>query len=356
MTNRTTVRVILIAIAIFAALYFLYLIRNVLGMLFIAVFLAVALAPIVELLVARKIKRSLAILLTYVMLLGLVFGLGLLVVPPIVSGVNDFTGNVPGYVKDLRNSKTFRKYDDKYKITPKLEQQATKLPSHLSDAASGLRTVTVGVFGAVVQLVTVLVMTFFLLKDGRRILRFIFRELGPEHGARFEGITEDVYRAVGGYVAGNVLISVIAGVLSYIVMRILGLPFAGPLAVLVGLFDLIPLVGSTIAGVVVGIVAAVVGFPGKLIAWVIFLIVYQQFENNVIQPVVYRRTVAIHPLVVIVAVLIGGSLLGVLGALLAIPIAATVQIVVKEWWQYRRARLLPDNVPPPPLAPEGGAA
>jgi len=139
-------------------------------------------------------------------------------------------------------------------------------------------------------------------------------------------------------------------------MRILGLPFAGPLAVLVGLFDLIPLVGSTIAGVVVGIVAAVVGFPGKLIAWVIFLIVYQQFENNVIQPVVYRRTVAIHPLVVIVAVLIGGSLLGVLGALLAIPIAATVQIVVKEWWQYRRARLLPDNVPPPPLAPEGGAA
>src|SRR3954462_13809226 len=353
MTNRTTVRVILIAIAIFAALYFLYLIRNVLGMLFIAVFLAVALAPIVELLVARKIKRSLAILLTYVMLLGLVFGLGLLVVPPIVSGVNDFTGNVPGYVKDLRNSKTFRKYDDKYKITPKLEQQATKLPTHLSDAASGLRNVTVGVFGTIVQLVTILVMAFFLLLDGRRILAFLFRELGPERGARMEAISEDVYRAVGGYVAGNLLISVVAGLLSYIMMRILGIPFAGPLAVLVGLFDLNPLVGSTIAGAVVGVVAAVVGFPGKLIAWVIFLILYQQFENNLIQPVVYRRTVAIHPLIVIVAVLIGGSLLGVLGALLAIPIAATVQIVVKEWWQYRRGRLLPDNVPPPPLAPEG---
>src|SRR3954447_3127246 len=353
MTNRTTVRVILIAIAIFAALYFLYLIRNVLGMLFIAVFLAVALAPIVELLVARKIKRSLAILLTYVMLLGLVFGLGLLVVPPIVSGVNDFTGNVPGYVKDLRNSKTFRKYDDKYKITPKLEQQATKLPSHLSDAASGLRTVTVGVFGAVVQLVTVLVMAFFLLLDGKGIIRFLLRELGPERGARMEKVGQDVYRAVGGYVAGNVLISVIAGVLSYIVMRILGIPFAVPLAVLVGFFDLIPLVGSTIAGAVIAVVAAIVGFPGKLIAWVIFLVIYQQVENNVIQPVVYRRTVAIHPLIVIVAVLIGGSLLGVLGALLAIPVAATVQIVVKEWWQYRRERLLPEDVPPSVIAPEG---
>jgi predicted PurR-regulated permease PerM len=144
-------------------------------------------------------------------------------------------------------------------------------------------------------------------------------------------------------VAGNLLISVIAGTLSYFMMVALGIPFAVPLAVLVAFFDLIPLVGSTIAGAIVAIVAAIVGFPGKLIAWVVFLIVYQQVENNVIQPVVYKRTVAIHPLLVIVAVLIGGSLLGILGALLAIPIAATVQIVVKEWWQLRRERLLPDG-------------
>jgi predicted PurR-regulated permease PerM len=355
-TNRTVVRVILTAIGIFAVLYFLYLIRTVLGMLFISAFLAVALGPIVELLARRGIKRSLAILLTYLMLLATIFGLGLLVVPPIVNGVNDFVGNVPHYVQDLRNSKTFRRYDNKYKITPKLEEQAKKLPTHLSDAVSGLRSVTVGIFGTIVQLVTILVMAFFLLLDGRRILAFVLRELGPERGERWASISEDVYRAVGGYVAGNVFISVIAGISSYIVMSILNIPFAVPLAVLVAFFDLIPLVGSTIAGVVVGIVAAIVGFPGKLIAWVIFLVVYQQVENNVIQPVVYRRTVAIHPLIVIVAVLIGGSLLGVLGALLAIPIAATVQIVVKEYWQYRTGLVLPDNGPAPAPAPEGGAA
>jgi predicted PurR-regulated permease PerM len=355
-SNRTVVRVILTAVAIFATLYFLYLIRSVLGMLFIAVFLAVALAPIVEVLVRHKIKRSIAILLTYLMLLAMVFGLGLLVVPPIVSGVNDFADNVPTYVRDLRDSKTFRRYDDKYDITPKLEEQAEKLPTHISDAVSGLRTVTVGVFGAIVQLVTILVMTFFLLLDGRRILGFIASELGPERGARMSRIAEDVYRAVGGYVAGNVLISLIAGTLAYIYMRILGIPFAGPLAVLVGLFDLIPLVGSTIAGAVIAVVAAVVGFPGKLIAWVIFLVVYQQFENNVLQPVVYRRTVAIHPLIVIIAILIGGSLLGVLGALLAIPIAASVQIAVKEWWQYRHERLVATDVPAGSITPEGGSA
>jgi predicted PurR-regulated permease PerM len=343
-TNRAVVRIILVAISVVAALYFLYLIRSVVGMLFIAIFLAIALGPVVEFFVRRKVKRGLAILITYVLLLASVFGLGLLVVPPIVSGVNDFVDNVPGYVDDLRNSKTFAKYDDKYNITPKLQEQAQKLPSHLSDAATGLRTVTVGVFGVIIQLVTILVMTFFLLKDGKAMLRFAFRELGPERGPRMEKIGEDVYRAVGGYVAGNLLISVIAGLLSYVVMLILGIPFAVPLAVLVAFLDLIPLVGSTIAGGVIAIVAAVVGFPGKLIAWVIFLVVYQQVENNVIQPVVYRRTVAIHPLIVIVAVLIGGSLLGVLGALLSIPVAATVQIVIKEWWQYRRNRLVPEGV------------
>jgi predicted PurR-regulated permease PerM len=355
-TNRTVVRVILVAIAVLAALYFLYLVRRILGMLFIALFLAVALGPVVEFFTRRKLKRGFAILLTYILLLASVFGLGLLVVPPIVSGVNGFVDHVPKYVRDLRDSKTFRKYDDKYRITPKLEQQAKKLPARLGDAVSGLRDVTVGIFGAVVELVTILVMTFFLLNDGKRMIAFVFRELGPERGERLGRIAEDVYKAVGGYVAGNILISIIAGVTSYVMMKVLGLPFAVPLAVLVAFFDLIPLVGSTLAGVVVAIVAAIVGFPGKLIAWIVFLVVYQQVENNLIQPVVYRRTVAIHPLIVIVAVLIGGSLLGILGALLAIPIAATVQIVVKEWWQYRRAGLLPDDVPESAIRPELGGA
>jgi predicted PurR-regulated permease PerM len=355
-SNRDVVRVILVAISVVAGLYFLWLIRSVLGMLFIAVFLAVALGPAVEFFVRRKVPRALAILLTYVALLASVFGLGLLVVPPIVTGVNDFVKNVPGYVEDLRNSKTFRKYDDKYNITPKLKQQAEKLPSHLTDAVSGLRTVTVGIFGVIVQLVTILVMAFFLLNDGKRMLRFFIRELGPDRGERMQRVAEDVYSAVGGYVAGNVFISVIAGVSAWLMMTILGIPFAVPLAVAVAFLDLIPLVGSTIAGAIVAIVAAIVGFPGKLIAWVLYVIVYQQVENNVIQPVVYRRTVQIHPLIVIVAVLIGGSQLGVLGALLAIPIAATVQIVVREWWILRKSRLVPEpGVTPSSIQPAEGS-
>lgn len=347
MSTRTVVRVIMTAVAVVAVLYFLYLIRQVLGAIFIAIFIAVALAPVVEFLVRRKVPRSLAILLTYIALLGSVFGLGLLVVPPIVSGVNGFVDDVPGYVEDLRDSKTFAKYDDKYDVTPKLKEQAQKLPAHLTDAASGLQAVTVGVFGAILQLVTILVMAFFMLKDGRKLLDFGIKELGAERGERAERILADVYRAVGGYVAGNLMISLVAGVSSYIVMKIVGIPFAVPLAVMIAFLDLIPLIGSTIGGAIVAIVAAVVGFPEKLIIWVIFLVVYQQVENNLLQPVIYRRTVQIHPLLVIVAVLIGGSLLGVLGALLSIPIAATIQIIVKEWWAFRRERLVPRGVAAP---------
>ena len=348
-TSRAVAKIILVATAVLAGLYFLYLIRTVIGALFIALFLAVALAPAVEFLARRRFPRPLAILTVYAaMLLGM-FGLGLLVVPPVVEGVNDLVDNVPTYVEDLRDSETFREYDDKYEITPKLKDQAQELPQRLGDAASGLRTVTVGIFGAIVQLVTILVMAFFLLNDGKRMMRWIANELGDERGRRAERVGERIYHAVGGYVAGNFVISLCAGLSSYIVMTILDMPFAVPLAVLMAFLDLIPLVGSAIGGAIIAVVAAIVGFPTTFVVWVVFFLIYQQVENNVLQPVIYKRTVAIHPLLVIVAVLIGGTLLGVLGALLAIPVAASAQIVVKEWWGRRKERLAP-----PPADPAAG--
>jgi predicted PurR-regulated permease PerM len=342
-SSRAVAKIILVATAVVGLLYFLYLIRQVVGAVFIALFLAVALGPAVEFLTRRRFPRALAILTVYVGLMLTVFGLGMLVVPPIVSGVNDFVDNVPSYVEDLRDSKTFREYDDKYDITPKLKEQADELPQRLGDAASGLRTVTVGVFGAIIQLVTILVMTFFILLDGKRMLRFAIKELGDIRGRRAEHLGQDIYRAVGGYVAGNLAISLIAGLSSYVVMKLLGIPFAVPLAVLMAFLDLIPLVGSAIGGAIIAVAAAIVGFPTDLIIWGVFFIIYQQVENNLLQPLIYKRTVAIHPLLVIVAVLIGASLLGVLGALLAIPVAATVQIVVKDWWEHRE----PSTAPPP---------
>ena len=337
LSTRSIVKVLLVAAALAACLYLLYLIRQVVGAFVIAVFLAVALGPAVDFFNRRRIPRGLSILIVYVLILGAMFGVGLLVVPPIVDQIDRFVRDIPGYVDDLRNSETIRDYDNKYGITDKLREQAERLPARLGDAAGALQSVTVGIFSALFQLVTILVMTFFLLLEGKTISNFAFAQLRPDVQPRARAVAGRVYKAVGGYVTGAFTIALIAGVSAYAVLSIAGVEFAVPLAVLMAFLDLIPLIGATIAGVLIAAVAALTAFPTGLIVWGVFFLIYQQVENNVLQPFVYRRTVALHPLVVIVAVLIGASLLGVLGALLAIPVAAAAQILVKDWWRFRTA-------------------
>ena len=162
--------------------------------------------------------------------------------------------------------------------------------------------------------------------------------------------------AVGGYVAGALTIALIAGVTTFIVLTILGVPFAAPLAVIAGLFSLIPLVGATIAAVLIGVVTLFDDFPTATIIWAIWAIVYQQFENNVIQPQIQKRTVNVIPFITIVAVLFGATLLGVLGALVAIPVAASIQILVREYVDLRTLSKSPTAVTSLPRASPDGAA
>ncbi|MEA2428789.1 MAG: hypothetical protein QOF37_2417 [Thermoleophilaceae bacterium] len=322
--------------ALAALLYLLYLIRNVLLLVAAAVFVAVALGPAVDRLVRRRIPRALAILMVYAAMVLAIFGIGLLFVPTLVSGVQSLATQAPHYVDSLRKNKTFRKYDNRYGITEKVKAQVASLPQRLGEAATTLSDITVGVFSAIVKLITVLTIAFFFLLDGRRFLAWLFGLLPPERADPARVLAERTYRAVAGYVGGNLAISVIAGLVSFVTLTALGVPYALPLSVLMAFFDLIPLVGATIGAVLVGIVTLFNGFPTSTIVWVIVQIVYQQVESAVIMPVVYRRTVQVNGLITVVAVLIGGTLLGVLGALVAIPLAGALQIAVTELWAVRR--------------------
>jgi predicted PurR-regulated permease PerM len=339
-------RVVLVIAAVVGALYFVYLTREIVGLILIAIFFAIAIAPAVNWLNHRRVPRWAAILLVYLSIASAIFGIGLLIVPPLVNGITDLSNNLPGYIDDLRQNDTIREYDDRFNISENLKQQADQLPSKLGDAAGTLRDVTVGVFTRLVQLFSILVMTFFFVKDGDRMLRFLYRNVKPERAARLRALADDISDAISGYVFGNFAISVLAGLVTYLTLLILDVPFRIPLAILFGFFDLVPLVGATLGGILVGIVVAFVSFPGGLIVWVAVLLVYQQIENHVIQPVVYGRAVALHPLIVIIAILIGGSLLGVLGALAAIPAAAAIQAVVRDYWRHSRGAELPTETAP----------
>ena len=170
------------------------------------------------------------------------------------------------------------------------------------------------------------------------MLEFFYAQVPKERERRLRVIATDVSEAISGYVFGNFVISVLAGLMTYATLSVLNIPFAVPLAFLYAFLDLVPLVGATIGGILVGIVVAFFNFPGDVIIWVVVTIVYQQVENYLVQPYVYGKAVRVHPLIVIVAILIGASLLGILGALVAIPIAASAQSVIRDWWRFRQER------------------
>jgi predicted PurR-regulated permease PerM len=355
---RVVVRNVLIIVGVVLTLYLMYLLRRPVTWIVIATFLAVALSGPVNWLHRRGLRRGAAIALAYVLLLLVPVGIGAIVVPPVVNGGNQLAERAPQYAADLQDfvqrNQTLRNLEQDYGLVTKLEQEAERLPGRIGGAAGTLRDLGVGLVNSIFAGVTILVLSVFMVGGGRRWIRRGLDLQAPQRAERMNRTVDRMAIAVGNYVAGALAQATVAGVTTWIVLTVLGVPFAAPLAVVVFFFDLIPLIGATIAAVVVGIVTVFGNFPTATIVWAIWAIVYQQIENNVIQPQIQRRAVDIHPFVVLVSVLFGSTLFGVLGALLAIPVAASLQIAVVEWWALRReARAA--QMPPPPTPPPGAA-
>jgi predicted PurR-regulated permease PerM len=352
LSAKAIARIVLIIVCVLFSLYLIYRLRQPLTWIFIAVFLAVALSRPVNYL-SRFMRRGFAIATVFLAMLATVVLLGLLMIPPIVSELNDLADNAPAYAADVREwvekNETLRKLEEDYNITQKLEEEAGKLPQRVGGAAGTLSDIGFGIVNSLFALVTILVLTAFLLGSGGKWVDDLIALQPPERGRRMRKLADDMSGAVSGYVSGALLISFIDGLAAFIVLTILGVPFAAPLAVTMGFLSLIPLVGATIGAVIAGIVTVFADFPIDTIIWAIYAIVYQQFENTVIQPQVQRRTVKVHPFVVLVAVLFGAKLLGVLGALVAIPIAASIQILVRDWWQFSRQQRREGEQQAPPL-------
>jgi predicted PurR-regulated permease PerM len=353
-TVRSIVRTVLVVVCVAIVLYLLWLLRKPISWILIAAFLAVALSPPVNRL-SRHMRRGFAIALTYLGLLAVPVLLIALIVPPLIGEANDFADNVPRYADDVteyvQDNDRLREINEDYDITQKLEEEAGKLPSRLGGAAGTLRDIGFGIVNSLFALLTILVLSAFLLGSGRKWTDSFIDSRPPDQRKRIRRARDNMASAVGGYVAGALTIAFIAGIATYIVLLILGVPFRGPLAVIAGLFSLIPLVGATIAAVLIGVVTLFENFPTATIIWAIWAIVYQQIENHLIQPQIQKRTVKVHPFITIVAVLFGSTLLGVLGALVAIPVAASIQILVREYVDLHTLSIKTPEPPPPPEPP-----
>jgi predicted PurR-regulated permease PerM len=332
---RVILRIVLVIVGVVLTLYVIYRLRKPISWLVIATFVAIAMSGPVNLL-NRYMHRGFAIALSYLGLLAVPVALGAVLVPPIVNGINDLAQKAPDYAAQARDyvqkNERLRKLENDYGVISKLQEEARKLPSRLGGAAGTLKDLGVGLVNSIFAGVTITILSIFMVANGRRWVSQAIALRPPEHAERLERAVDRVSTAIGNYVGGALAQATIAGVTAFVVMEILGIPFAGPLAVLVGIADLIPLVGATIAAVLVGIVTLFADFPIDTIIWVVWAIFYQQIENSVIQPQIQRRAVDLNAFVVIVSVLFGSTLFGILGALLAIPFAAALQIAVMEWW------------------------
>ena len=302
--------------------------RSVLVLIVISLFLAIGLNPTVEWLTGHGMRRGLAIGIVFFAVIGAFVAFGFAVVPPVVEQSNAFVKELPNYLDDLRRNPTVRQFDEDYGVIERAQKYVTS--GELGQRAfGGLLGVGRVVLNAVFGALTILIMTLYFLAALPSMKRQAYRLVPASRRERVTLLGDEVLARTGQFVSGALTVAFIAAFTSYVFLRIVDMPYAIALAVFVGLLDLIPLVGATIAAVVVSLL----GFTqsvGVGIACIIFYVAYQQFENYVVYPHVMRRAVDVPAPVTVVAVLLGGALLGIVGALIAIPVAAAVLLVVRQ--------------------------
>lgn len=338
---RTIFAALGILILVGVVLYVLWVARHVVSWVLISLFLALALNPAVDWLQAHGLRaRGLATGVVYLLALAIAAGIAAAFIPTLVDQVNSFANKVPDYVTQLTHGRgRFGFLETRYHIVEKVKDAVRNGGvGRFALGAGAALTVTKSVITAVVATLTIVFMTFFMLLEGPMWMDRIYGLVPEPQQPRWRKVGQDIYRTVGGYVTGNLLISLIAGVASGIVLWVAGVPFSVALGLLVALLDLIPLAGATIAAVACVLVAIAASGTTAAIIVGVFFVVYQQLENHVIQPLVYGRTVQLSPLAVLVSVLVGAQIAGVLGALAAIPVAGTIQVLLVDWRRNRPKR------------------
>lgn len=304
-------------------------VRSILILLLAAAFLAIGLNPAVEWLERRKIKRGRAVGIVLLGVLLFFVGFGFSVVPPIVAQAQQFAGDLPRYLQELQDNQRVASLDERFGLLSRAQEMLND-PGRIGvSAAGGVLGVSKVVFSAFFSALTLLILTLYFLSSLPAIKANAYRLVPRSRRARVGLLSDEILSRVGGYVAGAATIAALAGVSSFFLLLALGVDYPVALAMLVAITDLIPLVGATIGAAVVVTVALFTSVKVGIIAAVYYFL-YQQVENYVLYPRIMQRSVDVSPAATVVAVLIGGSLLGVLGALLAIPIAAAIQLVLQE--------------------------
>jgi predicted PurR-regulated permease PerM len=338
---RVPVRTIATTIAMVLATAVLLLVlrqtARVVVWIVVAAFFAVALYPVVGW-VERKLggRRSLATLVVFLLVLVVLGGLAAAFAVPLTREGTTFAGQLPQLVNDARAGRgPVGDFLQKTNALTYIENNQDRIKAFASGLTTPAAGVLQGVATGVAGVVTIFVLAYLMVLEGPKVVDGFLNLLQEENRPRVRAVSADCAKSITGYLSGNLLISVICGVLTYVALLATGVPFAGLIALFVALADLIPLVGATLGAIVAVVAAAIHSIPA-LIVIAVFFVVYQQLENHLLQPLILSRTVKLNPLTVLVSILLAVELAGVLGAFLASPVAGMLQVVARDLWDHRR--------------------
>ncbi|HOX40627.1 MAG TPA: AI-2E family transporter [bacterium] len=303
-----------------AVLVLLFRIKEVFILLFVVGILVAAFRPIVQRW-ERHIGRPIAILSLLVLTLLAIGGFIYIIIPPLVEQVGQLINNMPDYIDRYANLKTH---------FPTIEKGISSLTQNLGDITGSFLSFTASFFGAVVTFFTVLILTFYFLADEKSFSRAIIPLIPQEKKILASDVLNKLAQKVGDWLRGQLFLGLIIGLITFIGLTIIGIPYALTLAIIAGVFEFIPIVGPVISGVL-AVLSALTISPILAIITTVFFVILQQLENNLLVPKVMQKAVGLPPAIIIIAVLIGGKLLGISGALLAVPVCAVLFVVVQEW-------------------------
>ncbi|MGN9911147.1 AI-2E family transporter [Phytohabitans sp. LJ34] len=337
-TARRTLVVIALVLATAVSLYLVVHTARVLVWIVVAAFFAVALKPAVDWTERRLTwcRRWLATLLVFFAVALLLAGLVALFAVPLVREGSQLYDDFPRIVADIRAGRgPVGHLAERFHVVSYLESHSDQIRQYASNLGGPTLGFLTGVATTVVGIVTIFVLAYLMVLQAPKFVAALLGLFEPATAERIRRVGSACARTVTGYITGNLLISLVCGVLTYVVLMILGVPFAGLIALFVAIADLIPLVGATL-GAAVAILAGFTESVTAGIVLIVFFVAYQQLENHLLQPLVFARTVQLNPLTVLIAILIAVELAGILGALLAIPVAGTIQLIARDLWHGRR--------------------
>ncbi len=310
--------------------------QRVLVWILIAAFFAVALNPVVNWLQRHLAwcRRSLATLLVFLLVLAVLIGLGVLFVVPLVREGTQLAQQFPSLLADARSGRgSVGSLLERFHVLEYAQRNEASLRKAVSGFGSSALPVLRGAATSIAGGLTIFVVAYLIVLEMPKIIGGTLALMPASRADHVQRVGADCARTVTGYL----LISIICGGLTYLVLLISGVPFAGLIALFVALADLVPLIGATL-GAVIAVIAALTHSVTAGVAVAVFFVVYQQLENHLLQPVIMSRTVKLNPLTVLVSVLIAVELAGILGALLAIPIAGIIQVIARDVWDSRHGR------------------